>query len=162
MTPERWQELKKVLAGALELAPAERSAYLDRVCPEPSVRSEAESLIAAHDNGGSRFLAQASGELKPGTKLGPYEIVALAGAGGMGEVYRARDTRLDRIVAIKILPGHVADRDGLRERFECEARAISALNHPHICTLYDVGHQNGTDLVKETHAVMVQADQLAV
>ena len=98
----------------------------------------------------------------PGVRLGPYEILSAVGAGGMGEVYRARDTRLDRIVAIKILPEHGADRDGLRERFEREARAISALNHPHICTLYDVGHQNGTDLVKETHAVMVQADQLAV
>src|SRR5690349_4140671 len=80
-----------------------------------------------------------------GQCLGPYEVLSAIGAGGMGEVYRARDTRLDRIVAIKILPEHAADRDGLRERFEREAKAISALNHPHICTLYDVGHQNGTD-----------------
>jgi len=145
MTPERWQELKKVLAGALELDPAERSAYLDRVCPEPSVRSEVESLIAAHDKGDSRFLAQSSAELKQGMKLGPYEILAPLGAGGMGEVYRARDTRLDRIVAIKILPEHGADRDGLRERFEREARAVASLNHPHICVLHDVGHQNGID-----------------
>jgi serine/threonine protein kinase len=63
----------------------------------------------------------------------------------MGEVYRARDTRLDRIVAIKILPGHLADRPNLRERFEREAKTIASLNHPHICTLYDVGHQDGTD-----------------
>ena len=83
--------------------------------------------------------------LTSGAKLGPYEIVAPLGAGGMGEVYRARDTRLDRIVAIKILPNHLADRADLRQRFEREARTIARLNHPHICTIYDVGHQNGTD-----------------
>ncbi len=77
--------------------------------------------------------------LSPGTRLGPYEIVAGIGAGGMGEVYRARDTRLDRAVAIKVLPEDAArDPDRLR-RFEQEARAVSALNHPHICTLYDIG-----------------------
>jgi hypothetical protein len=84
-------------------------------------------------------------QLTSGTKLGPYEILAQSGAGGMGVVYRARDTRLDRIVAIKILPDHVADRTDLRERFEREARTIASLNHPHICTIYDVGHQDGTD-----------------
>jgi Tol biopolymer transport system component/predicted Ser/Thr protein kinase len=81
----------------------------------------------------------------PGKRLGPYEILSTIGAGGMGEVYRAKDTRLDRIVAIKILPDHLADRAELRERFEREAKTISSLNHPHICTLYDVGHQDGTD-----------------
>jgi eukaryotic-like serine/threonine-protein kinase len=80
-----------------------------------------------------------------GTRFGPYEIVSSAGAGGMGEVYRARDTRLDRTVAIKILADHLADRADLRERFDREARTIAGLNHPHICTLYDIGHQNGTD-----------------
>jgi serine/threonine protein kinase len=72
--------------------------------------------------------------LTPGTRLGPYEILSAIGAGGMGEVYRARDTRLDRIVAIKILPDHLADRADLRERFEREARTIASLNHSHICT----------------------------
>ena len=85
--------------------------------------------------------------LIPGTRLVPYEILSAIGAGGMGEVYRARDTRLDRIVAIKVLPVHLADRPELRERFEREARTIASLNHPHICTLYDVGHQNGTDFL---------------
>jgi len=80
-----------------------------------------------------------------GKRLGPYEILSAIGAGGMGEVYRARDTRLERIVAVKILPDHLSDRTELRERFEREARTIASLNHPHICTLYDVGHQNGTD-----------------
>ena len=77
-------------------------------------------------------------------KLGPYEIISSAGAGGQGEVYKARDTRLDRLVAIKILPSHLADRPELRERFEREARTIASLNHDHICTLYDIGHQEGT------------------
>src|SRR5437660_3830718 len=80
-----------------------------------------------------------------GTKLGPYELLSLAGAGGMGEVYRARDTRLDRVVAIKVLPEHLSSSGKFRERFEREARAISSLNHPNICTLYDVGHQDGVD-----------------
>src|SRR6202162_444593 len=82
--------------------------------------------------------------LSSGTKLGPYEIQSPLGAGGMGEVYRARDTRLNRIVAIKILPPHLSKDATLRQRFENEAKAISSLNHPHICALYDVGHQDGT------------------
>src|ERR1700731_1030847 len=81
----------------------------------------------------------------PGTRLGPYEILSGIGAGGMGEVYRARDTRLDRIVAIKVLPAHLADRSELRERFEREARTIASLNHSHICTLFDIGQQDGID-----------------
>src|ERR1051325_7371287 len=85
--------------------------------------------------------------LAPGTRLGPYEIVAPLGAGGMGEVYKARDTRLDRTVAIKVLPEHSATRPEVRERFEREARAVSALSQPHICTLYDVGRQDGIDFL---------------
>src|ERR1700687_3881009 len=81
----------------------------------------------------------------PGRRLGPYEILSAIGAGGMGEVYRARDTRLDRIVAIKVLPTHLADRSDLRDRFEREARTIASLNHPHICTLHDIGQQDGID-----------------
>jgi serine/threonine protein kinase len=81
----------------------------------------------------------------PGRRLGPYEILSPIGAGGMGEVYKARDTRLDRIVAIKVLPTHLADRPELRERFEREARTIASLNHPHICVLHDIGQQDGTD-----------------
>jgi len=96
--------------------------------------------------------------LKKGQKLGPYEVEAPAGAGGMGEVYRARDTRLDRTVAIKVLPEHSAWNDEARIRFEREAKTISGLNHPNICTLYDVGHQDGTDyLVME----FLQGESLA-
>src|SRR5713101_3898416 len=83
----------------------------------------------------------------PGKRLGPYEILSAIGAGGMGEVYRARHTRLDRIVAIKVLPAHLADEPERRERFEREARTIASLNHPHICTLYDIGRQDGTDFL---------------
>ena len=80
-----------------------------------------------------------------GARLGPYEIVAPVGAGGMGEVYRARDTRLDRVVAIKVLPAHLAGNPVLRQRLEREAKTVSSLNHPHICILYDIGHQDGID-----------------
>jgi len=82
-----------------------------------------------------------------GKRLGPYEILSAIGAGGMGEVYRARDTRLERIVAVKILPDHLSDRAELRERFDREARTVASLNHPHICTLHDIGQQDGTDFL---------------
>jgi serine/threonine protein kinase len=77
--------------------------------------------------------------LAPGTKLGPYEILAPLGAGGMGEVYRARDTRLERTVAIKVLPQHLSENAEVRLRFEREAKTISQLSHPHICAFFDVG-----------------------
>src|SRR5712692_4487089 len=83
--------------------------------------------------------------LASGTKLGPYEIQSPLGAGGMGEVYRAMDTRLDRTVAIKVLASHLSSSPELKQRMEREARAISSLNHPHICHLYDIGSQDGTD-----------------
>jgi len=83
--------------------------------------------------------------LVSGTRLGPYEILASLGAGGMGEVYRARDTRLERTVAIKVLPSHLSQSAEFRQRFEREAKTISSLSHPHICSLYDIGHQDGTD-----------------
>jgi len=79
--------------------------------------------------------------ISPGTRLGVYEVLGLIGAGGMGDVYRAHDTRLDRTVAIKVLPSHLAGRPDLRERLEREARAVSSLNHPHICALFDIGHE---------------------
>src|SRR5262245_14520162 len=83
--------------------------------------------------------------LNSGTRLGPYEIVSPLGSGGMGEVYRAHDTRLGRDVAIKVLPEDLSSDPDLKARFEREARTISALSHPHICHLYDIGSQDGTD-----------------
>jgi serine/threonine protein kinase len=100
--------------------------------------------------------------LAAGTRLGPHEILAPLGAGGMGEVYKARDTRLDRMVALKVLPGHLSGNEELRQRFDREAKAISALSHPHICALYDVGHQDGVDyLVLEYREGDPLSDRLA-
>ncbi|HKI86868.1 MAG TPA: protein kinase, partial [Thermoanaerobaculia bacterium] len=98
----------------------------------------------------------------PGAQLGPYEILSALGAGGMGEVYRARDTRLDREVAVKVLPEHLSANPEIRARFEREARAVSSLNHPHICTLFDVGRDGNTDyLVMELVEGESLADRLA-
>src|SRR5258708_3857858 len=100
--------------------------------------------------------------LTTGTRLGPYEIVAAIGAGGMGEVYRARDTRLDRTVAVKVLSADVAADPDRRARFEREARAIAALSHPHICTIHDVGRHEEIDyLVMEYLDGETLADRLA-
>ncbi|HSD72506.1 MAG TPA: protein kinase, partial [Thermoanaerobaculia bacterium] len=85
--------------------------------------------------------------LSAGTRLGPYELVAPVGAGGMGEVYRARDTRLERTVAVKVLPAHLSASAESRQRFEREAKTISQLSHPHICALYDVGNQDGVEFL---------------
>ena len=97
-----------------------------------------------------------------GRRLGPYEIISLLGAGGMGEVYRARDTRLDRIVAVKILPPHLTANEASRARFEREARAISALSHPNICALFDIGRDGDTEyLVMEYLEGETLADRIA-
>jgi eukaryotic-like serine/threonine-protein kinase len=96
------------------------------------------------DLGGGARIICATMTLAPGTRLGPYETLALLGAGGMGEVYRARDTRLERTVAIKIL-SQLSYDPARKQRFEREAKAISCLNHPNICTLHDIGHQDGID-----------------
>jgi eukaryotic-like serine/threonine-protein kinase len=99
--------------------------------------------------------------LEPGTRLGPFEIVSVLGAGGMGEVYKARDTRLDRTVAIKVLPEHADADSERRARFEREAKTIAGLNHPNICTLHDVGeHQGSMFLVMEHVTGETLADRL--
>jgi eukaryotic-like serine/threonine-protein kinase len=142
MTPEQWQEVKKVLAGALERTPEDRRAYLDHACTDPSLRREVESLIQAHERARTEFLQAAAAHsdhaflLKRGTRLGVYEILAPLGAGGMGEVYRARDTRLDRIVALKILPEGFAAKAERMRRFEREAKLLASLNHPNIAAIY--------------------------
>src|SRR5664279_329353 len=137
MTPERWQQVKEVLNGALHVGGEEREAFLGRACQrDPSLRIEVDALLASAPDVVEEFLKSAPPhqmQLAKGSRLGPYEIDCLVGSGGMGEVYRARDTRLGRVVAIKVY------LEPLRARFEREARAISALNHPNICTLYDIG-----------------------
>ena len=148
VTPERWQVVKKLLAAALERAPEERSVYLDQACTEPGLRREVESLIAAHEQGDSSIMEQPAakqGALKSGAKLGPYEIVARLGAGGMGVVYRARDERLERDVAIKVLPPGLLTDEPARRRFRTEALALARLSHPNIAAVYDVGEHEGVD-----------------
>ena len=153
MTPEHWQEVKAVLAGALEREPAERSTYLDQACPEPSLRREVESLLAAHEQGGSSFLESPALEdtgLKTGTKLGPYQIVGAIGAGGMGEVYRAHDTRLGRDVALKVLPEAFA-RDAERlSRFQREAKLLAAMNHSNIAIIH------GLEQFQDVHFLVME------
>ena len=101
-------------------------------------------------------------KLQPGARFGPYEVLSALGAGGMGEVYKARDTRLDRTVAVKILPDTLAADPQFRARFDREARAISQLDHPHICALYDVGEQGGAAfLVMQYQEGETLADRLA-
>lgn len=147
--PADWQKVRELFHGALEHPAADRMAFVRQRCPDDeAVRQEVESLLAAHPQADGFLSSPARGldpgpreapRLAPGTRLGPFTIAALIGSGGMGEVYRALDTRLDRPVAIKVLaPAFAADPRG-RDRFEREARLISKLTHPHICTLYDVG-----------------------
>src|SRR5262249_25171200 len=142
MTPERWQELSNVLYRALELAPEDRPAFLDRVCEsDTALRQEIESLLSASAEMNSSFLKSSAlaMTIKPGTRLDDYEIEALIGSGGMGEVYRARDVRLKRAVAIKVLPQFLSnDPDRLR-RFEQEAQAAAALNHPNLLAMFQLG-----------------------
>jgi eukaryotic-like serine/threonine-protein kinase len=145
MTPERWQRMKGVLYEALELPPGQRAEFLDRACSgEDSFRREVDSLLSSNDSAcSSLFQSSEHGvPLSSGTKLGHYEVQSLLGAGGMGEVYRGHDPRLGRDVAIKVLPpGFSNDRERLR-RFEQEARAAAALNHPNIVAIHDVGTTN--------------------
>ena len=144
MKPERWRQIEQLYHSALEQAPAQRTVFLNEACQgDAELRREVESLLA--QSGSTEALADhtawaaadawaaTQASLKPGDTVGPYRISGLLGAGGMGKVYSAVDTRLDRKVAIKI----AQERFG--GRFEREARAISALNHPNICTLYDIG-----------------------
>ncbi|HXY07317.1 MAG TPA: protein kinase [Terriglobales bacterium] len=153
MTPEQWQRIREILGEALELKPEERPAFLERACPaDPLVRRQVESLLVWGDEARSSFLESPPlpVTLPVGAKLGDYEVQALIGSGGMGEVYRAHDTRLGRDVAVKVLLGLWSqDRDRLR-RFEQEARAAAALNHPNIIAVFQMGtYQDAPYLVSE-------------
>lgn len=145
--PERWRIVKQVLAAALEREPSERSVYLDQVCTEPSLRQEVDSLIAAHGQADGSFLegpAAESAKLEHGVKLGSYELIALIGAGGMGVVYKANDTKLPRQVALKLMPPSFAgDADALL-RFRREAEMLASLSHPNVVTIYEIGQEGPT------------------
>ena len=146
MTPERWQQVEELLQQALEMAPGERPAFLEQRCSfDSSLRREVETLLSSSDEARSSFLenSPAPVALGPGTRLGDYEVVKLIGSGGMGEVYRARDTRLRRDVAIKVLPAFLSSNKERLRRFEQEAQAAAALNHPNICTVYEIGTAEG-------------------
>jgi len=138
---ERWQQIESVFQAALQQAPAERDAYVREACRNDSdLRRQVASLLENHREDSESWAAAAAAQLiagpaslVPGQRLGPYEILASIGAGGMGKVYRARDTRLKRDVAIKVCAAQFS------ERFEREARVIASLNHHNICQLYDVG-----------------------
>jgi eukaryotic-like serine/threonine-protein kinase len=139
MNPERWRKIEEIYSFATGRTPEQRRSFLDEACKgDADLRDEIQSLLA-HGDTPSAFLdspgweVQETSQLCPGSLLGPYEIVDRIGAGGMGVVYKARDTRLLRTVAVK------TGREKFSERFEREARAIAALNHPHICQIYDVG-----------------------
>ena len=157
-----WENVFAVFDAALTMTAVEREEFLARECgPDARLRTRVESLLEAHRDAGG-FLSSAavqasatsgatsgsaSAHLSPGTRIGAFEIESFAGAGGMGEVYRARDTRLDRHVALKILSRHTATEPRGRARFAYEARAVARLSHPHICGLHDLGHSEGVDFL---------------
>jgi eukaryotic-like serine/threonine-protein kinase len=145
MTPERWQQIKHIFHSALEYEPAQRASFLSRACDaDTALRQEVESLLSAHEQDGSFIDSPAykasmdSAALKPGQLLGSYEITAFIGHGGMGEVYLAQDKRLRRKVALKLLPALFTEDESGVQRFEQEARAASALNHPNIIVIYEI------------------------
>ncbi len=146
---DRYQELDFLLAQVLEREPQDRPAFLDQACGgDKELRRKLERLIAGAESPELTPLGMSEGSLgppalEPGQRLGAFEIVEAIGAGGMGEVYRARDTRLEREVAVKVLPPDLSAKEAFRERFQREARAISGLNHPNICVLHDVGYDDG-------------------
>jgi len=156
VTPERWHAITEIFHEALARDAVSRVSYVADACADDgALRNEVEALLAAHEEAGSFAVAPRAPAgirlVAPGAMLGPYCLGPLIGSGGMGEVYRATDTRLDRTVAIKILPSHLRASADLRTRFDREARAISQLSHPHICTLHDVGHENGIDFLVMEH-----------
>jgi Tol biopolymer transport system component/predicted Ser/Thr protein kinase len=159
MPAERSERIEQLYHAARERDPVERTAFLQQACAgDEALQQEVESLLA-EDAEVENFLQTPAMELAVRSlpveesvslvdrKLGCYQVLSLLGKGGMGEVYKGRDTRLDRIVALKVLRTHLAGAPEARERFEREAKTIGSLNHAHICILYDIGHDNGTDFL---------------
>jgi serine/threonine protein kinase/Tol biopolymer transport system component len=166
MTPERWRQVTEIFHAAIATEPAQRDAFLAEACAhDRGLRADVESLIAAHrqaDGFGDRPVSVTAPSLESGTSFGPYRIEGLLGAGGMGEVYRARDVKLGRDVAIKILPPHFTSDLERLARFEREARVLAALNHPRIGAIYGVEEAGGMmGLVLELVEGPTLADRLA-
>lgn len=153
MSPEQWEKLEQLYHRALERPAEERPRFLAEVCQDADLRAEVESLLRRQSGpeytrtSASRQELVFGHDLKPGESLGPYEVVSGIGEGGMGKVYRALDTRLQRTVAIKVLASATRVDPSRRRRFMTEARMASALNHPNIVTLYDIGEHNGVDFL---------------
>jgi uncharacterized repeat protein (TIGR03803 family) len=166
MAPERWHTIERLYHDALHRAPNQRHKYLEASCgSDEALRREVEGLLALEERAqgfleksalevASQLERKAPGRshesptefrLAQGARLGPYEILQPLSAGGMGEIYYARDNRLGRAVALKILSGRMLNHPAIRGRLESEARAISSLNHPNICTLHDIGRENDID-----------------
>ena len=146
MSAPSWPELEALFHEALTRAPAERAAFLGERCAgRPDLHAEVEALLRAHERTASALEVPlpSQARLKAGMRLGSYEVLSELGAGSMGEVYRARDTRLGRDVAIKVLPALFLSDPARRARFEREARVLASLNHPHILTVHDAGQLDG-------------------
>lgn len=158
MTPERWQKVKKIFTSAISYRPEDRSLFLSQAClGDDSLRGEVESLIESHEQSGefidepayrqASWVVDEKAELKPEQTIGSYQVLSFINRGGMGEVYLAQDQRLNRKVALKLLPvSFTKDEDRLR-RFEQEARSASALNHPNIITIYEIQQFGATHII---------------
>ncbi len=151
MTPERWRQITGIFHAALGQRAAVRAAFLDRVCPDdPGLRAEVQAMLSAEEAAarfgetpGVALAGEAAPRLEPGDMLGSYRVANLIGSGGMGEVYRAHDPRLDRDVALKVLPAGAVDDPDAARRLLHEARAAAALNHPNACTIHEIGEVDG-------------------
>jgi predicted unusual protein kinase regulating ubiquinone biosynthesis (AarF/ABC1/UbiB family) len=159
LLPDRWQQIERLYNGALDRSPTEREAFLAQACgDDEELRQEVRTLLGYARVAdqflarparaeAARSLARCARPALTGRRISGYDVVALIGAGGMGEVYRARDRRLGRDVALKVLEPSVEADPEYRKRFEHEAQAASALNHPNIVTSYSVGEEDGVTFI---------------